>query len=277
MQGLADSPTTTRPAPTGSPTPTTAGAATPDRYDPATLDLAAANLRLADASPDTLIRWVADHFPDRAILSTSFGAQSAVMLDLITRHLPGIPVVFIDTGFHFPETYRFADELTQRFDLNLKVYTPAISSAWMIQRHGKLWEQQTREALQAYDDLHKVEPMQRALDDLQPAVWFAGLRADQTAHRAALQRLDRQAGVIKAHPILPWSRRDVGMYMAEHDLPYHPLVEKGYASIGDWHSTAKVGDGDDERAGRFQGLKDECGIHVPQSPEEDQSRMSADL
>ncbi|MEM6757771.1 MAG: phosphoadenylyl-sulfate reductase [Planctomycetota bacterium] len=246
-------------------------------YDPATLDLDAINAKLGDASPDAVVRWVAEHFPDRAILSTSFGAQSAVMIDLITRHLPRIPVVFIDTGFHFPETYRFADELTARFNLNLKVYTPAISAAWMIQRHGKLWEQQTREALQEYDNLHKVEPMQRALDDLKPAVWFAGLRAQQTEHRSGLRRLERQAGVLKAHPILHWSRRDVGTYMVERELPYHPLVEQGYASIGDWHSTAKIGETDSERAGRFQGLKEECGIHIPQTPEEDQSRMSADL
>ncbi|MEO0587489.1 MAG: phosphoadenosine phosphosulfate reductase family protein, partial [Planctomycetota bacterium] len=123
----------------------------------------------------------------------------------------------------------------------------------------------------------KVEPMQRALEDLKPAVWFAGLRADQTQHRAALRRIDRQGGVLKAHPILPWSRRDVGMYMVEKQLPYHPLVEQGYASIGDWHSTFKVGEAEDERAGRFQGLKEECGIHMPETPEEDQSRMSADL
>ncbi|MEM6260851.1 MAG: phosphoadenosine phosphosulfate reductase family protein, partial [Planctomycetota bacterium] len=94
------------------------------------------NGKLGDASPDAVVQWAAEHFPDRAILSTSFGAQSAVMIDLVTRHLPDIPVVFIDTGFHFPETYRFADELTARFNLNLKVYTPAISAAWMIQRHG---------------------------------------------------------------------------------------------------------------------------------------------
>lgn len=244
---------------------------------PPTPDLDAVNAELGDADAQAVVTWAADRFGDRLMMTTSFGAQAAVMLHLVTQAKPDIPVVFIDTGFHFTETYQFADELTDRLGLNLKVYTSEVSPAWMVARHGKLWEQQTREALERYDNMHKVEPMQRALRELRPAAWAAGLRAGQTDHRGSLRRVDVQDGVVKVHPILHWTTKDVHEYLKAHRLPYHPLYDQGYASIGDWHSTRKIGESEDERAGRFAGLKQECGIHLPSTPAEEQSRMSADL
>ena len=235
-------------------------------------DLTSINAELGDAEPADLVRWADETFGDRLIMTTSFGVQAAVMLHLVTRVLPDIPVVFIDTGFHFPETYKFADELTDRLKLNLKVYEPVLSPAWMVARHGRLWEQNTPEALNEYDQMRKVEPMQRALKELDAAAWLAGLRSDQTDHRATLRRVETQDGRFKVHPILHWSTKDVHEYLKRHDLPYHPLHEKGYASIGDWHSTVPVNATDDERAGRFLGLKQECGLHLPATEEESASR-----
>jgi phosphoadenosine phosphosulfate reductase len=119
--------------------------------------------------------------------------------------------------------------------------------------------------------------MQRALDELGITAWLAGLRAGQTEHRATLRPVERQGSRYKIHPILRWTSKQVHEYLVEHELPYHPLVDEGYTSIGDWHSTRAVGEGEDERAGRFGGLRQECGIHLPTSHEEDQSREASGL
>src|SRR5687768_4724954 len=133
--------------------------ATAEKTSPA-VDLAAVNASLASATAEDRISWAAREFGDGLVLSSSFGAQAAVMLSLATRVLPNISVVLIDTGYLFQETYRFADELTAKLKLNLKVYRPAMSAAWLEARHGKLWEQGL-EGLTRYNQIAKVEPMQR--------------------------------------------------------------------------------------------------------------------
>jgi len=135
--------------------------------DSPAVDLAAVNASLASASAEDRVAWAASAFGDSLVLSSSFGAQAAVMLSLATRVVPGIPVVLIDTGYLFPETYRFADELAAKLKLNLKVYRAELTPAWIEARHGKLWEQGL-DGLKRYNQLVKVEPMQRALRDLGP-------------------------------------------------------------------------------------------------------------
>jgi phosphoadenosine phosphosulfate reductase len=245
-------------------------------------DLDSANADLQGMDAPQIVRWAADHFGAGLVMTTSFGAQAAVMLHLVTRELPRIPVVFIDTGFHFQETYQFADDLTRRLDLNLKVYHPQLSPAWMVARHGKLWDKGDSDAeklanSKLYDTMRKVEPMQRALRELGVTAWLAGLRGRQTDHRAGLRHVEQQDGIYKVHPILTWSTRDIHEYIKRHDLPYHPLHDQGYVSIGDWHSTRPITAGEDERAGRFAGLKQECGLHLPATAEENASRESSGL
>ena len=128
------------------------------------------------------------------------------------------------------------------------------------QQHGKLWEQ-GREGLDQYLELRKVEPMRRALKTLGINTWFAGLRRSQAASRAALNPLEVRDGRYKVHPIFDWSDRDVYLYLKAHGLPYHPLWDKGYVSIGDWHSTKALHEVDSAEELRFAGLKRECGIH----------------
>ncbi|MFP4144374.1 MAG: phosphoadenylyl-sulfate reductase [Phycisphaeraceae bacterium] len=240
------------------------------------LDLDAVNARLEGADAMCVFEWAAERFGDRLVMTSSFGAQSAVMLHLATRAKPDIPVIFIDTGYLFPETYRFAMDLTERLGLNLQVYRPQMTTGWLEALHGRLWEQ-GREGLEKYHRIVKVEPMQRALEELDVAAWAAGLRGQQTRHRASLRRVEMQGGRYKIHPILTWSTRDVHAYLEKHDLPYHPLYEQGYASIGDVHSTLPVTAGEDERSGRFGGHAQECGLHLPTTREEDQSRESSGL
>lgn len=240
------------------------------------VDLAAANTQLCDVSAPTVVQWATEAFGDGLVMTSSFGVQAAVTLHLVTRILPDIPVIFIDTGFHFPETYLFTEQLTDRLKLNLKVYQATLSPARMVAHHGMLWEQGI-EGLNRYDRIRKIEPMQKALTELAATAWVAGLRQEQTEHRQSLQHITIQDGIYKIHPIITWTTQDVHQYLKDNDLPYHPLYDQGYTSIGDWHSTFPVGENEQTRQGRFHGLKQECGIHLPQTPEEGASRDASML
>lgn len=215
---------------------------------------------LSHLSATDRIRWAVEEFGDSLILSTSFGIQSAVMLHLATQVAPNIPVVFIDTGYLFPETYRFAEELTRRLKLNLKVYVPRRTAAWQEAVEGKRWEQGL-DGLKAYNFENKVEPMDRAVRELGAKAWLAGLRRVQASTRENLGFVQVQNKITKIHPILDWDNRTVHRYLTEHDLPYHPLWENGYVSVGDWHSSAPLQPGQTEEETRFGGLKRECGLH----------------
>jgi phosphoadenosine phosphosulfate reductase len=232
------------------------------QIDVETLDLEAANAELEPRSAEERVAWALDRLRPNIVLSSSFGAQSAVLLHLVTRQWPEIPVVLVDTGYLFPETYRFIDELTARLALNLKVYRAAMGSAWQEARFGKRWEQGL-EGIDAYNRMNKVEPMQRALDELDAVGWIVGLRRSQATTRRDLNVLGIQDGYLKVHPIVDWNDKHVYDYLTRFDLPYHPLWEQGYPSIGDWHTSHKLTDGMAEEETRFFGLKRECGLHEP--------------
>lgn len=219
-----------------------------------------ANNHLIGLAAEESIAWALANLPGQHVLSSSFGVQAAVMLHLVTRVQPRIPVIFIDTGYLFPETYRFVDELTERLDLNLHVYRARLSPAWLEARHGRLWENGI-EGIELYNRIHKVEPMQRALQDLSAGTWLAGLRRDQSRSRGALPVLAKKDGRFKVHPILEWTDRDVYRYLRQHDLPYHPLWDQGYVSVGDVHTTRPLQPGMLAEETRFFGLKRECGLH----------------
>ncbi len=206
------------------------------------------------------IAWALERFDERIVLSSSFGAQSAVMLHLATEQAPNIPVVLVDTGYLFPETYQFVDQLTDRLKLNLKVYQATTSPAWQEARFGKQWENGV-EGIEAYNQRNKVEPMERGLTELGAEATLAGIRRQQSSTRENLPFFAKQRGRYKVHPILDWTDMDIGMYLTDHDLPYHPLWDEGYLSIGDWHSSKKLTDGMSVEETRFGGLKRECGLH----------------
>lgn len=201
-----------------------------------------------------------DYFDDNIVLTSSFGAQAAVMLHLVTQQKPDIPVVLVDTGYLFPETYQFVDELTAKLKLNLKVFRAQMTSAWQEARYGKLWEQGL-DGLNRYNDINKVQPMRQGLEQLGAEAWFSGIRREQSSGRAERQFVEEQNGRIKVHPILDWSSRDIHYYLKEADLPYHPLWHQNYLTIGDWHSTQPITAGMTEEQGRFGGQKRECGLH----------------
>ncbi len=223
-------------------------------------DLAAMNRELELLSAEQRVAWTLENFPDQVVLTSSFGAQSAVCLHMVTVQQPDIPVIVVDTGYLFPETYRFIDALSERLALNLHVYRAEQSAAWQEARYGKLWEQGL-EGIERYNRINKVEPMQRALKELNAAAWISGLRRQQAQSRQNLEVLLWRNGRCKVHPLINWTDRDVYRYLTQHDLPYHPLWEQGYVSIGDVHTTSRLADGMSEEDTRFFGLKRECGLH----------------
>lgn len=230
------------------------------RHNPP-VDAAQADRLLATMDAESRLAWALEHFPGRVVLSSSFGAQSAVMLHMASRQQPDLPVILIDTGYLFPETYRFVDELTERLGLNLQVYRSQLSPAWQEARYGRLWEQGV-DGLERYNRMNKVEPMQRALADLDARAWLSGIRRDQASSRAERGFVETRNDRFKVHPILDWSDADIFRYLTDHGLPYHPLWHEGYVSIGDVHTTRRLADGMEAEETRFYGLKRECGLHT---------------
>jgi phosphoadenosine phosphosulfate reductase len=224
------------------------------------LDLAGLNRRFESLPASSRVARALELLPGTHVLTSSFGAQAAVTLHLVTRVSPGIPVVLIDTGYLFPETYRFVDELAERLKLNLRVFRSEASPAWQETRFGRLWEQGL-DGIERYNRINKQEPMERALAELRAETWISGLRRAQAPTRARIAPIEFRRGRYRVHPIFDWTDREVGKYLRENALPYHPLWDKGYLSIGDWHTTRSLADAGSLEGLRFFGLKRECGLH----------------
>ncbi len=219
------------------------------------------NRFLAGLSADARVAWAIEHTPGLHVVTSSFGVQAAVMLHLVTQVAPGIPVVVVDTGYLFPETYQFMDALTSRLNLNLVVCRAELSPAWQEARYGKQWEQGI-DGIRAYNHRNKVAPLDAKFNALGVTTWFTGLRREQASSRAETPFIDVAAGRVKVQPIADWTKQDVHRYLEQHELPYHPLFEQGYVSIGDTHSTRPLTLGMSEEETRFGGLVRECGLHV---------------
>jgi phosphoadenosine phosphosulfate reductase len=210
----------------------------------------------AGARLELLYEWLGA----RLVASTSFGLQAAVMLKLLHDHAPKVPVVFIDTGFLFPETYRYAQELMEKFPLDYRVYHPTVSAARMQALWGNLWENGA-EGAEQYGRLTKQEPMNRALVEIGGDVWISGLRRAHSDTRQDRPFVERQKRTTKVYPILDWADAQVDLFYHQNELPRHPLQQEGYVTMGDWHSTIPSQDGT-ANGTRFQGQKYECGLHL---------------
>jgi phosphoadenosine phosphosulfate reductase len=213
---------------------------------------------------------------DVAVVS-SFGAESAVLLHLVSRIDPNVPVLFLETGKHFPETLAYRDLLVERLGLtNLVNLTPDAAELAKKDESGLRW---------SYDpdgccDIRKVKPLAKALAGYDATI--TGRKAFQAATRANLPRFEIDKtdaqGRLKVNPLIDWSAEDLAAYIAEHDLPPHPLVAEGYPSIGCSPCTSKVAEGEDPRSGRWKGWdKTECGIHVPGQPDGDARDKGGEL
>lgn len=218
---------------------------------------------LRTADPRAVLTWAAETI-DRLAVATSFQSSGLVILHLLRGIRPDLPVLFLDTGFHFPETIAFKDEVARAWDLKLVELRGAHGDpAGQARLYGpELYRRDPDRCCY----INKVEPLQRALEEYDG--WISGLRRDQSPLRAETPVVEAQMlpsgnEVLKIHPLAHWSRAEVDAYIAEHGIPTHPLLERGFASIGCWPCTRAVGAGEHERAGRWDGLtKTECGIHT---------------
>jgi phosphoadenosine phosphosulfate reductase len=222
-----------------------------------TTDAEAVTAQLEKLRAGERISWLYETYGSRVVASSSFGLQAAVMLHLIAEHAPKIPIVWVDTGYLFPETYLYLEELSSRFELDLRCYVPQMTAAHQESLHGKLWEKDPKE----YARLNKIEPMNRALKEIGADIWLSGLRRSQSATRVDRPLAEQQGRTMKAYPILDWADAQVSAYFHTHHLPPHPLAEKGYLTMGDWHSTRKPAVGESAESTRFNGEKYECGLH----------------
>lgn len=198
---------------------------------------------LQTLSAEKRIEWALDHFGSSVVMTSSFGIQSAVLLHLVTTLQPDIPVIFIDTGYLFPETYAYCDQLTNLLNLDIRVVRSEISPAWQESRFGKLFWENGKEGIIRYNNLNKLIPFQTALSELFVNAWFSGLRRHvnkrtQLKSRSELQFIVLNRGRFNIHPILDWSEKAIQLYMETNSLPVHPLAKEGYLSVGDWHSTS---------------------------------------
>lgn len=221
------------------------------------LDIEDANQKLEGASPVQVLHWAAATFREGLVATSSFQSQSLPLLHLISRICPHIPIYFLDTGFHFPETLTYVEQLKSLMFLNVERVQPLLEHEEFLQLHGNLYE--TKPDMCCY--LNKVEPLQRVMSG--KVAWVTGIRRDQTAHRSKSPVLTRQSdGIIKVAPMLEWKHDDVQRYVKKYALPEHPLLKQGYPSIGCFPCTKPVADGEDARSGRWTGnQKTECGLH----------------
>lgn len=219
------------------------------------------NIKLDECTADQRIKWAKNYFGKNLIMSTSFGIQSAVMLHLVSKIIPKIPIVFIDTGYLFKETYQFAEKLKEILNLNILTYKSQLSSSEQEKQFGKLWTQGIK-GLEKYNQINKIEPMNRAIKELNANAWIAGLRRQQSNSRKNLSTTEKQNNIMKIYPIIDWDDHKVDKYLKDNNLPYHPLWEKGYVSVGDWHSSSPLMPNMTPEETRFQGIKRECGLHL---------------
>ena len=207
------------------------------------------------------IAYCYEYHGKKVVASTSFGLQSAVMLHLICKESPDIPVVFIDTGYLFSETYLYAKQLQELLSINIRLYRPELTAAHQEALYGKLWKQDEK-GQQQYALLNKIQPMNQALVDLKAQIWLSGLRKSHSKSRQHREYLEQQKTTIKCYPILDWTDIQVDSYFKKHDLPRHPLANLGYSTMGDWHSTRLHLEGEAAENTRFDGKRYECGLHL---------------
>jgi phosphoadenosine phosphosulfate reductase len=233
------------------------------------LDLATMNQLFERQSPVDIVKWSVAQFGPDLVMTSSFGAESALLIHMAIQELPDIRIIMVNTGYLFPETHAFMEQLRHRFNLNVWSYrTRNDPIAWLRQagEDNPTW----RKDVDACCAANKNEPMERAMRELQPKAWLRGIRRNQAETRKAASFVE-WSNRYRCHavsPLLNWTSKDIYGYMKQHDLPYHPLYEKGYASIGcnPLSCTRPIMPGEDPRAGRWSGKnKLECGINVDNS------------
>jgi phosphoadenosine phosphosulfate reductase len=228
-------------------------------YDVTDEELAVVSDEFETQSPEAVLRWAFDEFGPDVALATGFGTEGCVLIDMVTRITKGARIFYLDTDLLFPETYALRDQLEARYSVRFERRATRLSlSAQAAALGERLWEREPDRCCQ----LRKVEPFREVLTGLR--AWVTAIRRDQTAARASagIVERDQRFGLIKINPLAGWSSQDVWEYIRKYDVPYNPLYNHGYESIGCAPCTSPVQIGEDPREGRWRGsCKTECGLH----------------
>ncbi|HEX4621028.1 MAG TPA: phosphoadenylyl-sulfate reductase, partial [Myxococcaceae bacterium] len=227
-------------------------------------EVAAAGDRLEGLPPEEILAWASERYAPKLTFATGFGPEGVALIDLIARHHLPVDLFTLDTGLFFPETYALWRRLEERYGLTIRAVKPAQTVDEQAAQHGPaLWERNPDSCC----ELRKVQPLRRALGGFD--AWVTAIRRDQTDSRASARVVewDAKFGLVKVNPLAAWTTRDVWRYLQANQVPYNPLHDRGYASIGCWPCTTPLLAGESGRAGRWRGrVKTECGLHLAQPP-----------
>ncbi len=225
-------------------------------------DFTAANEMLGSATPQEILAWAVRRFHPRLLMATAFGAEGCCILHMLAEIEPSVTIINLDTGDQFPETLALREQILQKYGMAVEMVQPETSVAEYEKEHGgPLYEHRPDQC--CYD--RKVLPLRRALQQHNPQAWISAIRKDQTANRgtASIIHWDAKFKLVKVNPLLNWTKKEVWGFIVKHGVPYNPLHDQNYPSIGCWPCTQPVQPGEDERSGRWAGkTKKECGLHV---------------
>jgi phosphoadenosine phosphosulfate reductase len=225
---------------------------------PYELDTAAAEL--ADSSPQAILQWAVERYFPRLTMATAFGAEGCCLIHMLAEIEPRVRIFNLETGYQFPETLELRERIKERYGIEVEYIRPELTvEEYEAEHGGPLHEMRPDQC--CHD--RKIVPLRRAIVGYE--AWISAIRKDQTEHRARADvvQWDAKFGLVKVNPLLGWTRRDVWAFVMKNKVPYNPLHDKNYPSIGCWACTRPVQGGEDERAGRWAGkVKKECGLHV---------------
>lgn len=233
---------------------------TDTRTSPDPTTVAEAGRALETDTPLEILRWATDRYGSRLTFATGFGAEGCVLIDVIGRHRLPVDIFTLDTGLLFPETYDLWKRLETRYGVTIRRVAPELSVEQQAAAHGpELWAREPGRCC----GMRKVTPLVAQLSQFD--AWITAIRRDQTDHRADARPVewDEKFGLAKVNPLVRWTKKEVWAHLLEHDVPYNPLHDLGYPSIGCLPCTSRVNAGEDDRAGRWRGnAKTECGLHA---------------
>jgi phosphoadenosine phosphosulfate reductase len=224
------------------------------------IQITTANAALTGQSPQAILRWAVQTFHPRLTMATAFGAEGCCLIHMLAEIEPAVRLFNLDTGYQFKETLELRERIKERYGMAVEMIQPELTVAEYEAEHGgPLYGHRPDQC--CHD--RKVLPLRRAVVGYD--AWLSAIRGDQTAHRAvaSVVQWDAKFDLVKVNPLLGWTRKDVWDFVMKHEVPYNPLHDQGYPSIGCWPCTRPVRDGEEERAGRWAGtVKKECGLHV---------------
>ena len=225
-----------------------------------THELASIQFLAESWTPEQVLNWAYKRFLREIAISSAFGAEGMVLIDMASHLRPDFRIFTLDTEFLFPETYNLMDQIEEHYGIKIEKVYSLLSPDEQERVHGpNLWNRNPDQCC----ELRKVEPLKSKLTELR--AWITSIRRDQTLARAKAQKVewDAKFGLVKVNPIADWSSQQVWDYIREHKVPYNPLHDQNYPSIGCTHCTRAIRPGEDTRAGRWPGFtKKECGLHT---------------